>query len=156
MFQGTGAGAFKSSANAATRGHEGPSKGYRKNGGGGGGGSRGGNGGGNNYYNNSGGSGGGGRHYQSSGQNNSDNNNFGNNNRRPFYNNNRGAPSKRKKVAAAADTSYGVDTNWYVDSGATEHITNELEKVTVSEKYRGHDQVHNANGEGHEENSLPR
>lgn len=58
--------------------------------------------------------------------------------------------SQRKKVVAAADTSYGVDTNWYVDSGATDHITNELEKVTMAEKYRGRDQVHNANGEGME------
>ena len=41
------------------------------------------------------------------------------------------------KVAAAADGSYGIDTNWYVDSGATNHITNELEKVTMKEKYRG-------------------
>ena len=47
-----------------------------------------------------------------------------------------------EKVAAAADGSYGVDTNWYVDSGATNHITNELEKVTMKEKYRGKDQVH--------------
>ena len=28
------------------------------------------------------------------------------------------------KVAVVADGSYGVDTNWYVDSGATNHITN--------------------------------
>ena len=62
------------------------------------------------------------------------------------------------KVAAAADGSYGIDTNWYVDSGATDHITNELEKVTMKEKYRGKDQIHTASGEGsgHEENSLSR
>lgn len=57
---------------------------------------------------------------------------------------------------AAADGSYGIDTNWYVDSGATEHIKGELEKVTIREKYRGQDQVHTANGEGHEENPLSR
>jgi hypothetical protein len=56
--------------------------------------------------------------------------------------------SQRKKVGAAAETSYGVDTNWYANTGATDHITHELEKVTMHEKYRGHDQVHNANGEG--------
>src|SRR4051812_25982885 len=56
--------------------------------------------------------------------------------------------SQRKKVAAATDTSYGIDCNWYVDSGATNHITNELEKVNMSEKYHGHDQVHNANSVG--------
>ena len=56
--------------------------------------------------------------------------------------------SQDEKVAAAADGSYGLDTNWYVDSGATNHITGELEKVTVREKYHGQDQVHAANGEG--------
>ncbi|XP_073351779.1 uncharacterized protein [Aegilops tauschii subsp. strangulata] len=45
--------------------------------------------------------------------------------------------SQDEKVAAAAEGSYGVDTNWYVDSGATNHITGDLEKVTVREKYCG-------------------
>lgn len=67
-----------------------------------------------------------------------------------------GESSQDEKVAGAAEGSYGVDTNWYVDSGATDHITGELEKVTMREKYRGQDQVHTANGEGHEENSLSR
>uniref|UniRef100_A0A453SF99 CCHC-type domain-containing protein n=1 Tax=Aegilops tauschii subsp. strangulata TaxID=200361 RepID=A0A453SF99_AEGTS len=34
--------------------------------------------------------------------------------------------SQDEKMAGAADGSYGVDTNWYVDSGATNHITGEL------------------------------
>ena len=54
----------------------------------------------------------------------------------------------KDKVAAAVDGSYGVDTNWHVDSGATEHITSELEKVTTWEKYRGKDQIHTASGAG--------
>ncbi|SPT19729.1 unnamed protein product [Triticum aestivum] len=93
MFQGTGAGAFKSSANLAARGRGGSPKGYRKGGGRGGG--YGGNNSGNNYntggnrnYNTGGGGGGGGRggHYH--------NNNYyySGNNRRPSYNNNRGRP----------------------------------------------------------------
>ena len=61
-----------------------------------------------------------------------------------------------EKVAAAADGSYGVDTNWYLDSGATNHLTGELEKVTLKEKYHGKDQIHTASGAGHEENSLSR
>ncbi|WVZ94115.1 hypothetical protein U9M48_040051 [Paspalum notatum var. saurae] len=52
------------------------------------------------------------------------------------------------KVAGAATTSYGVDTNWYVDSGATDHITSELEKLTVRDRYNGQDQVHTASGSG--------
>lgn len=49
---------------------------------------------------------------------------------------------------ASAATSYGVDTNWYLDTGATDHITGELEKLSVKEKYNGTDQVHTANGTG--------
>uniref|UniRef100_A0A453QG52 Uncharacterized protein n=1 Tax=Aegilops tauschii subsp. strangulata TaxID=200361 RepID=A0A453QG52_AEGTS len=37
-----------------------------------------------------------------------------------------GDSSSDEKVVEAADGSYGVDTNWYVDSGATNHITGEL------------------------------
>jgi hypothetical protein len=33
--------------------------------------------------------------------------------------------------------SYGVDTNWYTDSGATDHVTSELEKLTTRDKYTG-------------------
>ncbi|KAJ0981423.1 hypothetical protein J5N97_009678 [Dioscorea zingiberensis] len=50
-------------------------------------------------------------------------------------------------VAALASTSsYGVDTNWYTDSGATDHITSELDKMSVRDKYQGNDQVQTANG----------
>ena len=44
--------------------------------------------------------------------------------------------------------SYGVDTNWYADTGGTNHITGELDKMTIRDKYRGHDQVHIASGSG--------
>jgi hypothetical protein len=50
------------------------------------------------------------------------------------------------KHAAAAMNSYIVDTNWYTDTGATDHITGELEKLSIREKYTGSDQVHTANG----------
>jgi hypothetical protein len=40
-----------------------------------------------------------------------------------------GAP---QKSASSATTSYGVDTSWYVDSGATDHVTSELEKLTIA------------------------
>jgi histone deacetylase 1/2 len=48
------------------------------------------------------------------------------------------------RTAAAA--SYGVDTNWYMDIGATDHITGELEKLSTHEKYNGKDQIHTASG----------
>jgi hypothetical protein len=40
-----------------------------------------------------------------------------------------------KLVAATTSTSsshvYNIDTNWYIDTGATDHITSELEKLTL-------------------------
>jgi len=35
-----------------------------------------------------------------------------------------------------------------MDSGATNHITGKLEKVTMREKYRGQDHIHTASGAG--------
>jgi hypothetical protein len=56
-----------------------------------------------------------------------------------------GAP---EKSASSASTSYGIDTNWYSDTGASDHIIGELEKLTMKDKYHGVDQVHVANGSG--------
>jgi histone deacetylase 1/2 len=44
-----------------------------------------------------------------------------------------------QKSAAAVTNSYGVDTNWYIDSGATDHITSDLEKLTIRDRYNGGD-----------------
>jgi hypothetical protein len=41
-----------------------------------------------------------------------------------------------------------VDREWYTDTGATDHIISELDKLTMREKYGGTDQVHTANGLG--------
>ena len=50
--------------------------------------------------------------------------------------------------------SYGVDTDWYMDSGATDHVTSELEKVTIRDKYRGQEQIHTSNGAGMKINHI--
>jgi hypothetical protein len=55
---------------------------------------------------------------------------------------------ENEKSASMVTKSYGVDTNWYTETGATDHITGELEKLTTRDKYHGHDQVHTANGSG--------
>jgi hypothetical protein len=47
-----------------------------------------------------------------------------------------------EKVANTASTSYNVDTEWCTDTGAMYHITSELDKLTMREKYGGSDQVH--------------
>ena len=56
----------------------------------------------------------------------------------------------QQKTAASATSNYGVDTNWYMDTGATNHITGELEKLTIRDKYSDNEQVHVANGTGME------
>jgi hypothetical protein len=53
-----------------------------------------------------------------------------------------------QKLATTASSSYQIDPNWYVDSGATDHITNELEKLSVRNKYQDGDQIHTASGSG--------
>jgi hypothetical protein len=50
-------------------------------------------------------------------------------------------------MAAMASPS-GTDPNWYVDSGAKEHITSELEKLTLHDHYNANEQIQAANGAG--------
>jgi len=60
-------------------------------------------------------------------------------------------PDPMLVVAATSNSSsyaYNIDTNWYTDTGATYHITGELEKLTLPNKYNGGDQIHTANGAG--------
>ncbi|XP_066361342.1 uncharacterized protein [Miscanthus floridulus] len=54
----------------------------------------------------------------------------------------------QKSASSATTTPYGVDTNWYVDSRATNHIIGELEKLSFHDRYRGGEQVHTASGAG--------
>jgi hypothetical protein len=35
--------------------------------------------------------------------------------------------------------SYGINTNWYMDSGVTDNITVDLEKLTARDEYSGND-----------------
>jgi hypothetical protein len=56
--------------------------------------------------------------------------------------------SSNSKTVAAATQEYGVDTNWYTDTAATDHITLELDKLTVQNKYKGSDQIITASGAG--------
>jgi hypothetical protein len=49
---------------------------------------------------------------------------------------------------ANAATSYEVDSNWYADSGATDHVTTELDKLTVKDTYTGGDQIYTASESG--------
>lgn len=40
------------------------------------------------------------------------------------------------------------DTNWYPDSGATNHVTNDLANLNPSAEYHGANKVHMGNGAG--------
>ncbi|XP_012701436.1 uncharacterized protein LOC105914402 [Setaria italica] len=53
-----------------------------------------------------------------------------------------------ERHVATAMNSYNVDTNWYTDTGATDHVTSELEKLSFRERYHGNDQIHTASGAG--------
>jgi hypothetical protein len=41
-----------------------------------------------------------------------------------------------------------MDTNWYPDTGATHHMTSELNNLTMRDNYRGHNKVHTASVQG--------
>jgi hypothetical protein len=43
--------------------------------------------------------------------------------------------SSEEKTTSPATTSYDIDTNWYTDSGATGHITSDLDKLSIHDKY---------------------
>lgn len=44
--------------------------------------------------------------------------------------------------------SYPVDPAWYMDTGAMDHLTSQLDKLATRQPYTGHDQVRTANGSG--------
>jgi hypothetical protein len=45
-------------------------------------------------------------------------------------------------------SSSKVDTDWYTDAGATDHITSNLDRLAVRERYHGNEQVQVSNGSG--------
>jgi hypothetical protein len=51
-------------------------------------------------------------------------------------------------VVGVPSASYQVDPNWYANSGATYHITYDLDHLTVKECSNGSNQVQVANGSG--------
>ena len=55
-----------------------------------------------------------------------------------------------ERLVAASSAAYTVDTNWYTDTGATDHVTSDLEKLSFREKYKGGDHIHTASGAGME------
>jgi histone deacetylase 1/2 len=57
-------------------------------------------------------------------------------------------PPEEKSANSASHGVYGVDSNWYTDNGATNHVTGELDKMVIRDLYNGGEQIHTANGSG--------
>jgi hypothetical protein len=53
---------------------------------------------------------------------------------------------EEKSTNNAEHDGSSVNTAWYSDTGATDHVTNELDKLTMREKYNGQEHIHTANG----------
>jgi hypothetical protein len=57
-------------------------------------------------------------------------------------------PEDPHSASMATASSYQVDPNWYSDMGATDHITTDLDRLVLHEKYHGPDTVQVDNGAG--------
>jgi hypothetical protein len=55
---------------------------------------------------------------------------------------------EKHSVALAANPSYTIDGNWYSDTGATDHVTHDLERLTVRDKYLDKEQIQATGGSG--------
>jgi hypothetical protein len=60
------------------------------------------------------------------------------------YEEDSGSEPRTTVVASSSD----VDINCYMDSGATDHITGGLDKLSMHDPYSGDEQIHAANGLG--------
>jgi xanthine dehydrogenase molybdopterin-binding subunit B len=54
----------------------------------------------------------------------------------------------REDKSANTAGSCGVDLNWYADSGATDHITGELNKLAMKDFYNSTDRIYTVSGSG--------
>jgi hypothetical protein len=65
---------------------------------------------------------------------------------------NNGKGNEKQAALASQDSgytpSYSVDPAWYMDTGATDHLTSQLDKLASHQPYSGPDQVRTANGSG--------
>ncbi|TYK18916.1 retrotransposon protein, putative, Ty1-copia subclass [Cucumis melo var. makuwa] len=50
--------------------------------------------------------------------------------------------------AMVATPDLNIDSNWYTDSGATNHLTHSLSNLSTGSEYGGGNQIYAANGSG--------
>ncbi|CAN1243573.1 hypothetical protein LINPERPRIM_LOCUS5731, partial [Linum perenne] len=55
-------------------------------------------------------------------------------------------PTRQAYVAQTSDSSTVIDPAWYFDMGATDHVTPDLEKLSISSDYSGRDKLQVGNG----------
>ncbi|KAK4433482.1 hypothetical protein Salat_1110500 [Sesamum alatum] len=56
--------------------------------------------------------------------------------------------TEQPSAAMATSSSYKIDPNWYNDTGATDHITSDLDRLALRDRYHGDEQVQVGNGAG--------
>ncbi|KAK4424666.1 Retrovirus-related Pol polyprotein from transposon RE1, partial [Sesamum alatum] len=56
--------------------------------------------------------------------------------------------TEQPSAAMATSSSYKIDPNWYSDTGATDHITSDLDRLALRDRYHGDEQVQVGNGAG--------
>ncbi|KAH9723193.1 retrovirus-related pol polyprotein from transposon RE1 [Citrus sinensis] len=57
-------------------------------------------------------------------------------------------PNRNPKAAYLADMDGAADANWYLDSGATHHLTNDMRNMTMAESFAGNSKLIIGNGTG--------
>jgi hypothetical protein len=61
--------------------------------------------------------------------------------RRCWYRMDASLNDEEPSANVAAKSSYKVDTDWFLDTGATDHITSDLDRLAIREHYHGNGQV---------------
>ncbi|KAH9800558.1 hypothetical protein KPL71_000705 [Citrus sinensis] len=57
-------------------------------------------------------------------------------------------PNRNPKAAYLSDMDGAADANWYLDSGATHHLTNDMRNMTMAESFAGNSKLIIGNGTG--------
>jgi hypothetical protein len=73
---------------------------------------------------------------------------IGHTTRKCWYRMDETLPEDPHSAVMATTSSYQVDPNWYSDTGATYHITSDLDRLSLREKYHDLDTVQVGNGTG--------
>lgn len=65
-------------------------------------------------------------------------------------------PETSNRAANYSNSNDTSEPTWIMDSGETDHMTNDMDRLHVQKNYEGHDQIQVTNGPHHEANSSTR